>query len=281
MHHNIVLLHTGPNFPTYINDTIKILQKTNNNIHLITEKKFFQFIDSNRVVLVDADTLIEKDFSQYQLLNHDPSFMGGFFPRTSSRFILINSYITKNDLNNVFHIENDIALFSDLSIENNYLFLSPYDTALIIDHNTRCIPSVVWYRNKIASKKLSKHIILNNTVDDMKNLAKYFHQNRSSVTNLPIVPYDIIDLKYDINYGNHFKKINSIFDGAAIGQYLFGIDPIHSKNCTKGFINETSVINASTLSIFFEDKKPYIDLNGKKITINNLHMHCKNLEQLL
>jgi hypothetical protein len=115
----------------------------------------------------------------------------------------------------------------------------------------------------------------------MKNLAIYFHKNRSNVTNLPISPYDIIDTRYDINYGNHFEKINSIFDGAAIGQYLFGIDPIHSKNCTKGFINETSVINASLLSISFEDKKPYIDFNEKRITINNLHMHCKNLEQLL
>ena len=275
------MVHTGSNFPEYINDTIKIAEKTHNTVHLLTEKHFFSKIISENIILVDIDCLAQNDYINYKLVNYSSSFMDGFWARTSSRFILINEYITKNNLNNVFHIENDIALFTDLSIENNYLSSTEYDTALIIDHNTRCIPSVVWYRNKTASERLSKHIISNNTVDDMKNLAIYFHKNRSKVTNLPIAPSTMIDTEYDINYGNHFEKINSIFDGAAIGQYLFGIDPVHSKDCTKGFINETSVINASSLPVSFKDKKPFIDLDGKQIKINNLHMHCKNLGQLL
>jgi hypothetical protein len=228
------MVHTGSNFPEYINDTIKIVEKTNNTVHLLTEKRFFPKIISTNVILVDVNFLIEKNYINYELINHNSSFMNGFWTRTSSRFILINEYIAKNNLNNVFHIENDVALFTNSAIENDYLSSSLYDTALIIDHNTRCIPSVVWYRNKISSERLSRHIISNNTVDDMKNLSIYFHKNRLKVTNLPIVPYDMIDTEYNINYGNHFEKINSIFDGAAIGQYLFGIDPRHSKNCTKG-----------------------------------------------
>jgi len=115
----------------------------------------------------------------------------------------------------------------------------------------------------------------------MQNLALYFHYNRDNVTNLPIVPFDLVDELTKINFGNMYSEINSVFDGAAIGQYLYGIDNLEdpSKN-TKGFINESTVFDFSSLSISM-DNKPIINLDYKKIPINNLHMHCKNLRQLI
>ena len=42
---------------------------------------------------------------------------------------------------------------------------------------------------------------------------------------------------------SNFDRFQYIFDAAAIGQYLGGIDPIHDKNDTSGFVNEICIIN--------------------------------------
>ena len=44
-------------------------------------------------------------------------------------------------------------------------------------------------------------------------------------------------------YNENFQEFNSIFDAAAIGQYLGGVDPRNSPGDTRGFVNETCVVN--------------------------------------
>ena len=57
---------------------------------------------------------------------------------------------------------------------------------------------------------------------------------------------------FPLAYSKNIDLFKSIFDGAALGQYLGGIDPIHS-NSKPGFINETCLFNPSHLT--FEWKK--------------------------
>jgi hypothetical protein len=278
---DLILIHSGNRFPEYINDCIELADREGFKIHLITESKFHQRIDNKNVVLADLDKYIDYRYANYRLDNYNLDFREGFFYRTSSRFILIDNYIQANKIESFFHIENDIALFSDLIKTKEILEKTSYDTAIVMDNTLRCIPSIIWYRNKFSSARMANFIYSNNKMDDMQNLALYFHYNRDNVTNLPIVPFDLVDELTKINFGNMYSEINSVFDGAAIGQYLYGIDNLEdpSKN-TKGFINESTVFDFSSLSISM-DNKPIINLDYKKIPINNLHMHCKNLRQLI
>lgn len=278
---DLVLVHSGNRFPSYINDTIALTLKYNFKIHLILEQKFHNLIYHKNIKLIDVDSVIDKRYQQYTLKNYDSQFRNGFFPRTSSRFILIDNYAKQSNLKYFFHIENDIAIFSNLINIQHYLSISQFDTALIMDHPLRCVPSIIWYRDSIASNRMANHIYHNNNIDDMKNLAIYFHKNRKNVTNLPIVPFNLINYSFNINFGNLYNEFHSIFDGAAIGQYLYGIDTTDDSNInTKGFINETSVFNVSTANIIMNNK-PELILDSNIIPINNLHMHCKNLKQLL
>jgi hypothetical protein len=279
---DILLVHSGPLFPSHINDCIALLIKQDFHVHLIIEPELNSFIKNRTAInIVNINDVSDSRYGDYKILNYDTKFREGFFLRTSSRFIIIDNYARLAGLTNFFHIENDIAIFSNLSNIQDYLNKSIYDISIVMDNYFRCVPSIIWYRNCLATNRLANFIYYNNNIDDMKNLARFFHKNRDSVTNFPIVPLDLIDKTYNINYGNMYKEMQSIFDGAAIGQYLYGTDANNAdKNTSSGFINETCVIDFSKFHI--EPKPvPKLILENFTVPINNLHMHCKNIQQLL
>lgn len=277
---DLILVHSGNIFPFHINSTIKLAKKYLFKIHIIIDQQFIDHIEDKSCIIVSSNSLEDSRYQTYNIKNYNLQFRDNFFSRTSSRFILLDNYISKNNIESCFHIENDIAMFSDLLKAQNVLENSEYDTAIVLDNATRCVPSIIWYRNKFSSNRMSSFIYKNNNIDDMRNLAIYFFENRGKVTNLPIVPFDLIDHHNDINYGNMYKDFNSIFDGAAIGQYLYGIDSLNGNTNTKGFINETCVFNASGY-VYLENSKPVFNYLNQKTIINNLHIHSKNFTELL
>jgi hypothetical protein len=89
----------------------------------------------------------------------------------------------------------------------------------------------------------------------------------------------------DVNFvTRNFQKFKIIFDAAAIGQYLGGIDPKNDPNNTIGFVNETCIIkyNHPNFNIQWKKcenniEKPFLN----NIPIFNLHIHSKNLKQFI
>jgi len=126
-------------------------------------------------------------------------------------------------------------------------------------------------------KLLSDYIIKNNFNNDMVNTFNFFNNNRDKVTNLPILPNSVSLEKCTVNYSNFYTELNSIFDGAAIGQYLYGID---SNENTVGFINETTIFDVSKFEYTWVDNIPFMIVDNNKIRINNLHIHSKKLNIL-
>ena len=88
-------------------------------------------------------------------------------------------------------------------------------------------------------------------------------------------------VKNSKDYYHNVEHFDSIFDAAAIGQYLGGIDPMH-KNSEPGFINETCIFNPSKCTFDWQldeegRKIPLIGCNGRQYKLNNLHIHSKAL----
>ena len=112
----------------------------------------------------------------------------------------------------------------------------------------------------------------------MINLASFYNNNKDIIKTFPIINDNIDNSIYNEN----FKEFNSIFDGAAIGQYLGGVDPRNIPGNTCGFINETCEIKYDKYTFKWVKKGdnylPYIEINSNLIPINNLHIHCKKLE---
>lgn len=275
----LVLVHSGNFFPEYLNDCIELALKQDLDIDLLLSSSLHSYV-KHKVNLQKLEDYHDDLYLKFFNKSFDPDFKDGFWNRTSSRFFILSNYAKSKNLKSFFHIENDVALFSNLLECKSILEKSNKDLALVIDSPNRCIPSIMWFKSQSILNEIAQHIFQNDNLNDMQSLSKFFDEKKNLVFNLPIFP-ESNDL-LNINYGNSFNEFNCIFDGAAIGQYLFGIDCLEDPNRdTRGFINETTIFDSSQFDYIFENKKPYILFNNKKIPIINLHMHCKNLKQLL
>jgi len=151
-----------------------------------------------------------------------------------------------------------------------------------MDSDKRSVPSIVWFKDYHSTQSLSDYIFSHNNFTDMENLGNYFNENKEEVGNFPLLPFDCF--KSEIRLDNMFTDLNQIFDGCAIGQYLFGIDPIHHKHPNErsaGFINKTSLFNSRKFNIIWKNKMPFLLFNNSEIPIVNLHMHCKDFSKLI
>ena len=136
-----------------------------------------------------------------------------------------------------------------------------------------------------------------NFVYDMMLIGKFRNKfSKKEINSLPIIMaeyaqyYQLISpFKHTTNrknsYSNHANEFGGIFDAAAIGQFLGGVDPIHKNNpfaAKPGWINKCCLFNPSKLGYVWErDHKdrliPFAVFKEKKYRIFNLHIHSKQL----
>jgi hypothetical protein len=272
----VVLVHTGNFFPDYINDCIYQLKKYNLKITLIISCKLIPKVIHKNIKIECAEHYQDENYLNFNLNNHDNNYADGFWTRTSSRFFLLKNYARQNNTKSFFHIENDVLIFSNLIKIQEKLNSLNFECSIVMDCIDRCVPSILWFRNYSILEIINEHISLNNNMNDMENLSILFHKYRNRICNFPILS-DSMQLQ-NIDYSNMYNLFNSIFDGAAIGQYLAGT---HANPNLKNFINEKTIFNPSDYNYIWENAEPYMIHLNKKIKINNLHIHSKNLKQYI
>ena len=264
----VILVSTGV-FQTYIKDCINQLLKLDFDIHVIIDSSFFNNLKeySSSIKIIDTSS-IHTNFDEKSKL--DKHFRGGFWNNTSKRLFLVYEYMRSKNIENVIHIENDVLLYSDMK----YNFEEKI--YITMDSHNRCIPGIIYIPKYDLFTKLIENYDF--TKNDMINLADFYKKNKDIVKTFPIID-DSID---KCIYNENFPDFNSIFDGAAIGQYLGGVDPRNIAGDTRGFVNETCEIKYDKYTFKWIKKGkylfPHIKINDKLIPINNLHIHCKNLQ---
>lgn len=273
---NVILVSTGV-FQDYIIYNIKQLLYFHYTIIIITEKEYFnklnEFENNENIKLIDSNDL----YTEFDIhSNLDKSFRDGFWHNCSKRLFLVYTCMKNLSLENCIHLENDVLLYYDFS---NYKFDNK--VYLTLDSNSRCIPSIIY----IPSYNLITNLInnYNYSKNDMENMNLFYHNNKDSCITLPIIKYNEKYDKIDI-YNENYEKFKGIFDGAAIGQYLGGVDPRNIEGDTTGFINETCVVKYNHYQFTWiknEDgyKMPYVIIDNETIPIFNLHIHSKNLSK--
>jgi hypothetical protein len=184
------------------------------------------------------------------------------------------------NIENVIHLENDVLLYYNCDsildcFDKNYIYL-PFDTFSRNIASIMYIPSVEIFKSVLDHYNFSKN--------DMENFSIIKTQS-GLIRNLPIFPtlMDTQESQYVTSNYDVFKGY--IFDAAAIGQYLGGVDPRNISGDTTGFINETCIIKYNTYSFLWASidniKRPFLIINGKHIPIFNLHIHSKNLARFI
>ena len=267
---NIVLVCLN-NFQEYILINIEQLKKLgHDSIYVITNPELFHHFD-NKVKLINANEL-DETYHFYQKTNLNKSFRNGFWTLTSLRFFYIYEFMKKYNITDVAHLENDVLIyynFNTLSFDN-YIYI-PFDSF------QRNIASIMYIPSSDVFKQCLDHYDF--TKNDMENFINI--KNRTVlIQNLPIFPN--IPSSSEVNFvSTNYDMFNCIFDAAAMGQYLGGVDPRNDASNTVGFVNETCVIKYNQYTFIWEDKKPFIIINNQKYKIFNLHIHSKNLVKFI
>jgi hypothetical protein len=278
---NIVLTCIN-NFQDYIlNNIIQLIKLGHKNIFVITNSNLFHHFNNlkEEINLIEVEMLNETyDFEFKTSLNK--SFRNGFWFLTSLRFFYIYEFMKQFNISDVFHLENDVPIYYNCNeiipfIDKNYLYL-PFDSF------KRNIASIIYIPNKDIFKIILDQYDFNK--NDMENFVN-IKKKTNLIKNFPIF------IKIDgLNEEQKFvcencEIIPFIFDAAAIGQYLGGVDPRNDSGNTIGFINETCVIKYNNYKIWFEEKnglkKPFIQIEDKIIPIFNLHIHSKKIDKFI
>jgi len=186
------------------------------------------------------------------------------------------------NLHNVIHLENDVPIYYNCNILSG--LLDETKMYMPFDAYRRNIASIVYIPNTIILERVLDNY--NIQMNDMENFAIIRQHSPELIDSFPIFK-GIETLTDEQQYVcRNFDKFNIIFDGAAIGQYLGGIDPRNTPGDTTGFINETCVIKYNEYKIYWltgDDaiSRPFIEIYGVELPIFNLHIHSKNLDRFI
>lgn len=266
------------NLQPYIEDNIKQLKSHNNNdIVIITDNKFDNFFEGLNVTIINIEKLIPEYLNIISNINN--TFRNGFWKLTSYRFLAIYEYMKKYNINNIVHVENDVLIYTNI---DSVKFHSTNKLLLTMDSKNRCIPGIMYIPNYIILKRCIDSF--NPNLNDMQNFSLCFYKYTNYIDSLPIfIENNDNDISKMITA--NYKYYNAIFDAAAIGQYLGGIDPRNKEGDTTGFINETCIFNYSKYNFTWKNinnkKIPFLIIENQEIPIINLHIHSKDLKKFI
>ena len=266
------------NLQEYIFDNIQHLKNHNNNdITVITDKKFNTIFENIDINLVNIEDIMPNYINIASKIN--TTYRGGFWILTSYRFVAIYAYMKQYNIVNILHLENDVLIYKNVDTIN---FHNNNKLLLTMDSENRCIPGLMFIPNNEILKKCLD--IFNPNLNDMQNFSNCYYNLSEYIDTLPIfIETNETNDNITKMITKNFKHYNCIFDAAAMGQYLGGVDPRNIPGNTKGFVNETCIIDYSKYKFIWKDennqKIPYIIINAIEYSIVNLHIHCKDLKQ--
>jgi hypothetical protein len=200
--------------------------------------------------------------------------------------------VQQKNLENVFHLENDVMLYVNLG-DLLPIFETYYPgMGATFDNEERCIPGFIYIQKKEALNPLAKTFrnYASTGLNDMTILSLFQKAAPQLIDFLPVTTEEYANAHSMVSlygqttsdktkFSQHIEQFNSIFDAAAIGQYLGG----DNSHLPPGFINERALYNPSAFSYtFIPDEQgrivPYASYKGVSYRVNTLHIHCKDLK---
>lgn len=280
------------NMPAYVVDCIRQARLFfNGPIYLIYSEMadaIKTVLDTMSVVYVHYDTVRSERF-EHSLVRkqfHTINALGDrkhLFKRSYERIYLLEHLIELHDLKNVWFMELDIMMYLDPSIFLTTLQKYPY----VYCHHTHdhCSSAILYVRDSNSLQPiidtLDEHV--GGFMSEMVALFKHHIQHPNDIL-LPLIHETPVDKRY---WSEYISFYGYIFDGATIGQYLFGVDPFHTSNIIirndhSRLQDHVPIWEHGTFEWHRNSNGhniPYYKRNdtSELIPIVNLHIHSKDL----
>jgi hypothetical protein len=299
----IVLTHIGNPLPNYVQYSLQHLRKFNGcvPVDFIIDKQHFtddvkslfnkqnitpifsnEFSKDEEILALNELTWIKEKHPLGPPTTYKSQ--DNFWHLTMERLFYLNAYINAEKLENILHIENDNVLFYNVNsltykkdkISCVYRHHSGEDSTLfsfaIIPHYRMMYDLCKAMIFLVAMGERTLQTIYGfDHISEMHLLTVY--RNAGNLHILPIIPGD----------GN-FELNPFVFDPFGYAAFIFGTNNFQPP----GFFDNSDLIgrklgNKELKIHFIKDGRPYIGTNDsdKTYPLFNLHMHRKNIEDLL
>jgi hypothetical protein len=302
----LLFVHIGPELPTWLRPTLDQARLFNScpivlvaDANALGRAQLPQSLDVLQVPLQELG-VSEKQRAFRDISPLDREFRGGFWNHTSERFFVVESAMQALSLQNAVHLENDVLLYCSLDELVPRLSQAYQGIAATFDNDGRCVPGLLYFPSQRSVSALTDFFLavlrqIANTpiargVNDMIVLGALRTRGRGAIDHLPIIPPDYPGvLRSAVGhtaadpacYSRNFDTLGVVFDAAALGQFLGGVDPRNASGPTVGFVNESCVFDPRMLRPrFVRDSRgrrvPMVETASGLHAVANLHVHCKN-----
>lgn len=242
----------------------------------------FEKMDGLRLQFIAVESLdcggLSEKFSKEA--KADRNFRNGFWLETANRFMLIADLMKQLKMENCLHLENDNVLYFDPTLKIDIFrrharFAVPFD-------RSRAIPGVVWYQDALIASDLADYMQMYSDEPDFDLLRKFCDCGEYDAKPLPTMSrsYAISkNLPID-KFCFGYEEFGGIFDAAAVGQYIGGVDPRNIAGDSRFFINETSDLNVGECEVVWnycdEQRNLMLMMNQECVPVLTLHAHSKD-----
>lgn len=294
----IVFVHIGKQLPPHLEVALTQARTFNPKCPIIliaNEDALKDTYIRSDILSISCESLPltqEHLFFQNKTKLNDQCF-GGYQRYTSERFMYLYDFMVFHGIDHVFHIENDVMLYVDLE-KLLPIFLKHYHgIATTFESERKGIAGFVFINNASAMQKLAKYFVQTSpkAMNDMMILGAFWKQYKDVIDCLPMImpSYFISDyqklgndlLKRKLQHTKHIAEFESIFDGAAIGVFLDGLNST-TAHFPPGYLMK-ALFNPSLITYTWKKdeygrKVPYAQYGNEIYRINNLHIASKRLE---
>jgi hypothetical protein len=294
---NVVLSFIGK-MPSYIIECVTQLRLFfKDSIYIIYNDIDYEIknkLNEYNVIFIEYQTVISKRFNKFKVdkkFNYINGLTGReeLFTRSYERFYLLEELMKNLNLKNIWFMELDIVMYADPNIFLKTLQYYPH--CYCYHDNSLCSGAIFYVKNVESFQPiLDIYDNYNNNeyyVSEMSALKQYLNNNENILL-FPLIS-SFFENTNQIFFWENYGLFNGyIFDGAVCGQYLFGVDPFHTKDkiCIKDL---NSLNNGNCMNIWshivewkLNENKLYLPYireypKGPLIPISNLHIHSKDL----
>jgi hypothetical protein len=277
---SLIFIWIGVNHPCFLFNSIKFAHQQNSNKNIILlahklPKVWLNALNKIGVELIDYEIF---DSTYMQINPESLAYTGEFWINTSLRFCYLKEVVFRLKIEKFFHAELDNAIFNLDGLDGK---LDRCGNGLFVprDASDRAIASLIYCNRPESLRELTAlYSSATPPKHDMDALAMYSRDYPSHFFSLPTESYAKNRGSWRILAPDF---LGGLFDAAAIGQYMLGVDPIHRKGrpSYNGFINENSKINWDEVVFDTDGKNLFLGTSGKaadNYRLYNLHIHAKN-----
>lgn len=266
---DLVFVHLGSKIPNHLISNLNYCCATfpQRNIVLIANKDFKRAKVNSRVKIWKYSPSEELILRITNELKINPRFRNGFWIYTKLRFLALANYVTEVQ-KSILHIENDVWIapyfnfteFETLKQELAFPLVDP----------KRAVASTLFIRGDYGAKMLAEATLLSKDSTDMQILNEIRNVYTREVLTLP----STYSVERACNVYSDKKSV--LFDGIAMGMFLFGDDSRNKFGISRRFTDYSNT-NLHLSKSEFRLKEGVLELriDSSWRNVQSLHLHSK------